>query len=315
MKLSPTKTTIAPKSTTILGWTWSDGTICATPHRVATLSSCALPHNVKALRSFIGAYKVLVRVIPKCAGLMTPLDTAVAGRQSKDPIIWSDELRSAFAKAQSSLSSRQSITLPRPSDTLWIVTDGAVKNSGIGATLYAVKEGKPLLAGFFCAKLRAHQIRWIPCEVEALGIATAIKHFSPYIIQSQQKPCVLTDSKPCVQVFEKLCRGEFSASPRVSTFLATVSHYQASLRHLPGCANLPSDFASRNAAHCTEPNCQICSFIHCMEHSTVRPVSVEDIIAGDVRLPFTNRSAWAALQMECPDLRRTHAHLTGHLVK
>ena len=163
----------APKSTTILGWTWSDGTICATQHRVATLSSCALPHNVKALRSFIGAYKVLVRVIPKCAGLMTPLDTAVAGR------LWSDELRSAFAKAQSSLSSRQSITLPRPSDTLWIVTDGTVKNSGIGATLYAVREGKPLLAGFFCAKLRAHQIRWIPCEVEALGIATAIKHFQP----------------------------------------------------------------------------------------------------------------------------------------
>ena len=27
------------------------------------------------------------------------------------------------------------------------------------------------------------------------------------------------------------------------------------------------------------------------------------------RLPFTTRSAWTDIQSECPDLRRTHAHL------
>ena len=87
-----------------------------------------------------------------------------------------------------------------------------------------------LVAGFFSAKLRERQLTWIPCEIEALSIATAIKHFSPYIIQSKHKPCVITDSKPCVQAFEKLCRGEFSISPRVSTFLSVASRYQCSVR-------------------------------------------------------------------------------------
>ena len=43
--------------------------------------------------------------------------------------------------------------------------------------------------------------------------------------------------------------------------------------------------------------------------SVVRAVSVHDILQGNVRLPFTNRPAWLAIQSECPDLRRTHAHL------
>ena len=72
---------------------------------------------------------------------------------------------------------------------------------------------------------------WLPCEVEALSIAAAIKHFSPFIIQSKHgdRACVLTDSQPCVQALQKLRRGEFSASLRVSSFLTTVSRYQVSL--------------------------------------------------------------------------------------
>lgn len=309
MRLSPTKTVIAPKTTTILGWIWSEGCIHASPHRIATLSTCTSPTTVRGLRSFIGAFKVLSRVIPHCANFMAPLDNAVAGGQSQDKLVWTDALRAAFHAAQHSLTSNKTITLPHPSDLLWIVTDGAVKDPGIGATLYAVRDNKVLLSGFYSAKLRPRQVSWIPCEIEALSIAAAVKHFSPYIIQSHQQVCILTDSKPCVQSFEKLCRGEFSSSPRVSTFLATVSRYQASLRHLSGCSNVPSDFASRNAPECNNPDCQICSFIVQTEESVVRHVSTQDVISGHVKLPFTSRSAWGVTQLECPDLRRTHAHL------
>ena len=68
---------------------------------------------------------------------------------------------------------------------------------------------------------------------------------------------VLTDSKPCVQAIDKLCRGEFSASPRVTFFLTTISRYQVGLQYLAGKGNLPSDFTSSNAPDCNGPNCQI----------------------------------------------------------
>ena len=100
------------------------------------------------------------------------------------------------------------------------MTDGSVKQCGVGATLYVMRNGKLKLAGFFSAKLRGRQISWLPCEIEALSIAAAIRHFSPYIVQSVHNTSILTDSKPCVQAHEKLCRGEFSVRPRVSTFLS-----------------------------------------------------------------------------------------------
>ena len=81
------------------------------------------------------------------------------------------------------------------------------------------------------------------------------------------------------------------------------------MRHLNGSLTIPSDFASRNASECTEPRCQICSFITQLEDSVVRSVHVQDIIDNQTRLPFTTRSAWLAIQTDCPDLRRTHAHL------
>ena len=264
LRLSASKTVVNPTSTTILGWIWRSGTLQASPHRITTLASCPAPETVARMRSFIGAYKVLARVLPNCSRLMAPLDDIVAGRQSNETISWSDDLRTAFKDAQLALSNNRTITLPKPDDLLWIVTDGAVRPPGIGATLYVTRGNKLHLAGFFRAKLRGSQVSWLPCEIEALSIATATKHFSPYIIQSNHNACILTDSKPCVQAFEKLCRGEFSASPRVSTFLSVVSRFQASVRHVSGAAILPSDFASRNAPPppphpCQDVTCQVCA--------------------------------------------------------
>ncbi|XP_060576734.1 uncharacterized protein LOC132734055 [Ruditapes philippinarum] len=282
LKLKPTKTIICPRSTTILGWIWSQGKFSASPHRIASLSACPPPQTVHGLRSYIGAYKVLGRVLPGCSQLIAPLDNITAGG---------------------------TLQTKSPTDQLWIVTDGSVKKRGIGATLYVTRHGKLLLAGFFSAKLRKHQVTWLPCEIEALGIAAAVKHFSPYIIQSSQQTCVLTDSKPCVQAIDKLCRGEFSASPRVTSFLSVVSRYQVHVKHLAGSANVPSDFASRNAPECENPTCQICTFIHITEDSVVRAINIEDVLNSKSRLPFTSRSAWKDIQSECQDLRRVHSHL------
>ena len=310
LRLSARKTVIAPKTTTILGWIWSSGSLRASSHRLATLSAVEPPKTVQGLRSFIGAYKVLSRVLRGYAVLMDPLDQATAGKQSKEHITWSEELIHAFRRAQEALSSAHTITIPCPADTIWIVTDGSVKNRGIAATMFVLRDGKLLLAGFFSAKLRKHQVTWLPCEVEALCIGSAVRHFGPYIVQSKSQAQVLSDSKPCVQAYEKLLRGEFSASSRVTTFLSVLSRYRVSLRHISGAANLPADFASRNPQECLDNSCQICQFIKESEDSVVRGVTVQDVLGGSVRMPFTSRAAWAATQQECPDLRRVHSHLT-----
>ena len=297
--LSPSKTLICPRSTTILGWTWTQGKLSASSHKIAALAACKLPETVFGLRSFLGAYKILSRVIPNTSDVLAPLEDAVAGLTSKDKIPWTDHLRDLFSEAQNRLSSNRTIVLPSSQDTLWIVTDGSVSKRGLGATLYIMRDNRLFLAGFYSAKLRKHQVTWLPCEIEALCIGAAVKHFSPYIIQSHNRAYVLTDSKPCVQAIDKLSLGEFSASPRVTSFLSVASRYQVTLKHLAGSANIPSDFASRNAPECNEPNCQICGFILRTEDSVVRSVCVQDILNDKHSLPFTTRSAWLSIQADC----------------
>ena len=216
----------------------SVGTIQASPYRIATLASCDMPVTVKAMSSFVGAYKMLARVVPGCSALLAPFDSVTGGLQSSEHIECTDSLREAFKRAKDKLHSRKTITLPRSTDELWLVTDGSIKECGLGATLYVMRSDTLKLAGFFSAKLRGRQIDWLPCEIEALSIAAAVKHFSAYIVQSNHTTSILTDSKPCVQTHEKLCRGEFSVSPRVSTFLSAVSRYQATVRYLAGSANI-----------------------------------------------------------------------------
>ena len=53
----------------------------------------------------------------------------------------------------------------------------------------------------------------------------------------------------------------------------------------------------------------MCSFTSQTRDSVVRAFSVQHILQGNVRFLFTSRHAWLAVQSECPDLRRTHAHL------
>ena len=120
---------------------------------------------------------------------------------------------------------------------------------------------------------------------------------------------MLTVSKPCVEAIYKLFRGELSASPRVTSFLTTVSRYKVNLQHVAGKANLPPDFTSRNAPDCSEPSCQICNFVHEMEDSVVRNVSIHDILNSKSSLPFTTRSAWQQTQHDCPNLRRVNVYL------
>ena len=48
--VSAGKTKITPVSTVILGWVWKQGTLSASPHRIATLSSCtACDHERHAI--------------------------------------------------------------------------------------------------------------------------------------------------------------------------------------------------------------------------------------------------------------------------
>ena len=190
-----------------------------------------------------------------------------------------------------------------------MVTDGAVKYPGLGSTLYVQRNNDIKIAGYYSTKLKERQTDWIPCETEALSIAASIQHFSPYVVQSNHRTCILTDSKPCVQAYERLLKGHFSHCSRVTTFLSVASRFHVRIQHLSGTSNIPSDFACRNANECLVPTCQVCSFVNEMEHASVNKITIDDISNGNSKMPFISRPSWISLQSDCADLQRCRSYL------
>ena len=313
--LNPAKTVIFPKRVVILGWVWEMGTLSASQHRIAALSVVEPPSTVKSLRSFIGAYKYLGRVIRWHSDFINPLDQLVAGRDSKERLNWSEENLKLFSRAKESLRTCVPIHIPKPSDQVWIQTDGALKPgalalSGLAATLFLLRDNKVLLGGFFNAQFKKGQRSWLPCEVEALAIGSAISYFSPIIIQSEHRVKVATDSKACVQAYKRMQRGLFSNSARVMTFLTAVCRYQIEVTHVAGI-NIPfTDYASRHPIECPNKSCQVCKFVEEFADNVVRKLTAKDVIDGNAQMPFTNRQSWLDSQKQCQDLRKVHALLS-----
>ena len=63
LRISAPKTIIYPRSAFILGWIWCDGTLLASPHKIATLCAVEPPVTVQGLRSVVGAHMVPSRVL------------------------------------------------------------------------------------------------------------------------------------------------------------------------------------------------------------------------------------------------------------
>ena len=310
LKLSAKKTIICPISVMILGWIWKNGCLSASPHKLSALSECDPPSTVKALKSYIGAYRFLSRVIKDYATSLQPLEKMIAGNQAPNTkIAWSDELLQVFKAAQVKLKDAKSIVLPKPTDVLQIVTDAAVLPGAVGAVMYAIRNGKPLLAGYYNAKLPQYKTRWLPCELEGVAIGAALTHFGPYLRESLHKPIILTDSKACCDAIQRFKQGCYSTSSRLCTFLSTVHRYGATVKHIAGVSNTVSDYLSRHPIPCDVSKCAICTFLQDSMDAVVGAISVSDVVSGKVHLPFTNKRSWVEIQRECPDLRRVFNYI------
>ena len=151
----------------------------------------------------------------------------------------------------------------------------------------------------------------MPCEVEALCINLTINSFSNFIQESTHTTKFLTDSKACVQAFEKLSRGGFSLSPRISSLLMNLNSLNVSINHVKGSDIMLTDFCSRNPITCSDKCCQVCQFVEESADLDVNGVKVENILSGISKMPYYNTATWREAQKEDPDLRRTFSQLSS----
>ena len=298
IKISASKTKVFLKSVDILGWKWNQGGFLSpSPHRVNALRNTKYTDikNVKDLRSYLGLYKTLLPASPNLTLLLNPFDMQVADRDSKETIEWNRDLIAHFQDSTKAVDDLQTIYLPHPEDQLLIEVDAAKTPPGIGHTVYAIKDGKKIPVAFHSVKLSPTHQKWMACELEALAFATAIT--AEYeTLKECKKPVILSpDSKPVADAVKLIQKGQYSASPRIQSFISNVNRLPIIVQLASGKSNQnqSSDFQSRHPSKCDAEHCTICNFVTETSDSVLIPAAINNIHPEST---MNNKKAWNNIQ-------------------
>ena len=300
IKLSPSKTIMFPVTVDIMSWIWSQGgTLSPSPHRKKALAKITEDDlkTVRDIRSWIGLYKTFIYHTPNLTKIMDPFDRLVGDKESKDLIIWNDELRLRLQEAKDHVEKISDVYLPHPNDQLIIITDGARTPPGVGFVLQARNDKDEVrIVRFYSVKLKPHHLKWSPCEIEAVAFGTAIEAFYDIIKESSKPVIICPDSKPVCDATKLLQQGRFSLSPRIQTFLNNMGKISCDVQHVSGKTghNKIADFQSRNTEQCNAEICQLCNYVSHQSDTILDP----RVGAIQEEIPYSNRQGWKSIQQQ-----------------
>ena len=98
---------------------------------------------------------------------------------------------------------------------------------------------------------------------------------------------------------EKNENGSLLHVSSIASFLTGMSALRVKIVHKPGKRLLNSDYNSRHPISCSSKKCKICHFAFELENvgnqtiPMVCSVCVTEIENGSLKMPFTQRTAWA----------------------
>ena len=307
LTFKPKKIEIFPQKTTLFGWTLEKSLWSPTVHTTSALSKAPLPKTVKMLRAFLGSFKQFNNCVRKYGELLHDLEQMTGSNKASGEIIkWTPEQEAAFYRARAATLETEAYAIPRPSDQIFTFSDYSKEKRAVGGKMEfdrKMPDGstKRYLGGHFSMMVDKNKIPLWACEGEGLAIKLVLQFYEPYLRENNNVSIHFTDSKPCVDAWNRARKGAFSTNARISTFLSCVANMPVEIRHKPGKEMLTSDFASRNPQTCPDKTCALCKFCYEAQEEgdnceAIRSISVEDVTSGKVPMPCTQRKAWLDVQ-------------------
>ena len=266
LKLSPHKIRVFPSDTEIYGYRIVNGCISPSAHIVTALGETKMEKLTtnKQVNSWKGLYKTLSGHLPALSNIMSPFDSATAGRNSSDKFVWTPTLTAAFNEAMNHLSQINKTYLPTPEEQLLLLPDAMSTSPCVGWVLYVSRNDKLLPVTFCTAKLKEYMTKWYPCEKEAMGVVLSIEQCAHWINESNLPTMVGPDSLAVVKATEKIRRGGHSTNPRLQSLLASINRRNIRFFHNSAKAgrHLVPDHLSRMVdSTCNSKDCAIERFL------------------------------------------------------
>ena len=315
LKLSPRKVRIFPADTEVYGYRVINGCILPSSHTVTSLGQTKMEDltTIKHVNSWKGLYKTLIGHLPALSSVMSPFDTATAGKQSNEKFNWTPTLTSAYNEAMNHLGKINKTYLPKPDEQLILLPDAMSSEPCIGWLLYVKRNQKLLPVSFCTAKLKDYMKKWFPCEKEAVGVVISLDQCSHWINESKLPTLVGPDCQAVVKATELIRKGGHSTNPRMQSLLACVNRRNIRFFHnsaKQGLHIVPDHLSRMKDRTCHSKDCAIERFL------TDIPVTVQAMNLSSVEEPTSLLSL--CLQQPIPTpavIAASSQALEDHLLK
>ncbi|CBY22343.1 unnamed protein product [Oikopleura dioica] len=267
LRFSGKKMALLSKTMKILGKEISGGKIKIDQHTVNKIIT-ETPETVKTvrqLRTVLGRLAFISDSIPSRVEVTHKLAEVAGGKNSKEPIIWTEELRVAFNNMKNTVEKSLVELYPivEGLETI-LVCDSSYLATG--AFLCQIKDGKRRLIRMYSRKRSdlANRISMSSCLLEISGLVGAVSHFKVDLQLAKTVTRVYTDSRSVEKLYHRLLRGESLCDDlRINTHLLQLMNHELEIIYLEDKSEYITlaDHISRNSSlsqNCTSNGCKVC---------------------------------------------------------
>lgn len=206
------------------------------PDRTQAIVDYRVPKNVKELQRFLGLANFDRSFCADFSSIAAPLNLLL---RKKVRWRWTDVEQRAFENLKNKLKESTLLYHPREEIPYCLQTDAS--DTGIGAQLFQMVEGKRCVVAWASRLLLDREKRYHICERETLALVWSLQKFRIYLLG---RPfTVYTDNSAVAYLGS--CR---LLSARIARYALAIQEFDFTLKYIPGTQNVIADALSRYSA-------------------------------------------------------------------
>ena len=233
LKLKPSKCSLFQKKVSFLGYVVSEDGIETDPDKVKQVAEWPIPRCVREVRSFVGLASYYRRFVPNFSDVCKPLHRLTEkGRRFH----WTPECQLAFEALKERLTSAPILAYPEAEGTFILDTDAS--QSGIGAVLSQIQDGRERGIAYASTTMNKHEKRYCVTRKEMLALVKFVRYFRPYLYG--RKFLIRSDHGSLRWLFNFR-----EPEGQIARWLEILAEYQFEIQHRPGRLHGNADALSR----------------------------------------------------------------------
>ena len=242
LRIRADKTYVAVKKVEAIGHIVSKEGRTLSAKAVASVAKLAAPSNFEELRMVLGVLNYCRETIPDASRLMAPVSDILGDVGREGTWLWSAEHQIAFEKCKEYIEKNMQLGVYVPGDRVVVRTDAS--KVGLGGVIMVKREIDGLIKEIplylMSKKFSPTQSNWTTPEQELYAILWTITE-SPLAEWLKTLPITIeTDHKNIVylEAWSNECR-------KLANWKSRLGEYDASIVHIAGVDNIPTDGFSR----------------------------------------------------------------------